>query len=391
MAEYLVKHRLLWSLRILGTEKWLGEMASSGYILENLDFRGRFEFKQDSKKFKRFCFTYNKFAPAGNYRNNADGWDNDFRKNNWNLYTTEEAEPKTIPNRRGLFLRNNSLLCLYAFISSILLLLIMALSLSGFLVDLDRSSYESFFRNSVAIIALFAVVLIANFIFYLSLSSANSHLLEREYDKVLPVKAYRQFISYKTFETWLEKLLIKDGDIVKRFYPIWLSTPHGVEKRLERMESRGYNAYKIHKSGLLVYFTKGKPRKISYYVISGDSSLITRCIEDGWQVVYSGEATFVKASDIAVISRQYEDKPLNPFEDPKETVSNAERLFEKYVIFYSSILIIFVAMLSILAFLQVSISVINVVICAIIVCLLFIIKAIVSFVYNAARVHKSSK
>lgn len=391
MSEYLVKHRLLWSFRILGTEKWLGEMASSGYILESLNFRGKFRFKKSSKKYCRYCFTYNKFAPTEKSKNYAEVWNKDFRKNNWNLYTTEEAEPKTIPNRRGLFLRNNSLLCLYAFLSSILLLLLMVLSLSGFIFDLDRSSYESFFRNSIAVIALFAVVLIANFICYLSLSSVNSHLLNRDYDEVLPVKAYRQFISYKTFETWLEKLLIKDGDIVKRFHSLWLSTPHGVEKWLEKMESRGYNAYKIHKSGLIVYFTKGKPRNISYCVISGDTSLIARCIEDGWQVVYSGEAIFGQSRDIEVISRQYEDEPVKPFEDPKEIVSNAERLFEKYVISYSSILIIFVAVLSVLAFLQLPIFVINAVICAIIVCLLFIIKAIVSFVYNAAKVHKNAK
>lgn len=391
MSECLVKHRLLWSFRILGTEKWLGEMAMSGYILENLNFWGKFVFKKSSKKNCRYCFTYNKFKPTEKCRNDAEIWHKDFHRNNWNLYTTEEDKPKTIPNRRGLFLRNNSRLCLYAFLSSVLLILLMALSLSGFIFDLDRSSYESFFRDSVAVIALFGVVLIANFIFYLSLSSVNSRLLKQEYDKVLPIKAYRQFISYKTFETWLEKLLIKDGDIVKRFHSLWLSTPSGLEKWLEKMESRGYNAYKIHKSGFMVYFTKGKPRNISYCVISGDTSLVARCIEDGWQVVYSAEAIFGKTHDIEIIARQYDEEPVNPFEDPKEIISNAERLFEKYVISYSSILIIFVALLSVFAFLRVPIFAINAVICAIVVCLLFVIKAIISFVYNAAKVHKNAK
>lgn len=390
MADYLVKHRLLWTLRIIGTENWLGDMASSGYILESLNFRCKFVFKKKTEEYRRYCFTYNKFAQPENSKTKNDVWTKDFHKNNWSLYTATE-EPKTVPNRRGLFLRNNSLLCLYAFLSSIFLLIMMAASLSGFIFDLDRSSFESFFRDSVAVIAVFAVVLIANFIVYLSLSSVNSHLLERDYDKILPIKAYRQFISYKTFEGWLEKLLIKDGDIVKRFHSLWLSTPHGFEKWLERMERRGYSAYKIHKSGILVYFTKGKPRNISYCVISGDSALLARCIEEGWQVFYSGEAILGKTRDIAIISHLYETDSIKPFDDAKDIISNAERLFEKYVISYSTILIIFVALLAILAFLQQSIIVINAVICSIIMCLLFIIKATLSFVYNAAKVHKHSK
>jgi hypothetical protein len=346
MPDTVVRHRPFWSVFILGTEKWLGVMSSSGLHLCDLNFHGRFRFKVGNPKKCRYCFTYAKFDNnISGGKSNKYEWEKVAKQDRWCVYKSEkETQKATIPNRRGLYLRNNSLLCLYALISSIVLLIALGMVFGIFAYFSSSSaSNDDFFSQAIIIIGIFAMLLLGNFAFFLSMTSANNRILEEPGDATSPEKAYRQFISYKTFELWLEKLLIKDGEIFKKFHPLWLISPRSFEKWLSRMEKQGYNVYKVHKSGLLYYFIKSAPRKIKYCVVSSEGGNISQCIENGWQVVYSTAGRFKRLGNIAVISKAFEEKPPIPFKSEKDYISNAARIMSRFVLIYFIILIVLIA------------------------------------------------
>lgn len=388
MSDIVVRHRLFWSLSILGTEKWLDEMASSGLVLCGLNFHGRFKFKRMKPQNCRFCFSYNKYINSSHEKLSKD-WEKVARRKRWTVYKTENCSPKILPNKRGLYLHNNSLLCLYAFLSSLILLLILAFTFSFYSMHHNFASYGSFIRTTVTLIGVFAIVILGNFVLYLTLTSANSHILENGYDTKLPIKEYHRFISSKTFEDWLEKLLIKDGDIFKRIHVIWFFTPKEIEKWLAKMQAKGYSVYKIHKSGTMFYFTKGVPKKTAYAVITGESANIASCIENGWQVVFSGAGLFGKSRNIAVVSCPYKDKRPLPFSNEKQTTMNAARILEKYTILYSVCLMIFIALISIFVYLRAQMPLLTIAAAAIVICVILLIRMIVYFARTVLKAKKA--
>ena len=382
MSDTVVRRRPFWSFFILGTEKWLGGMSSSGLHLCNLNFRGNFRFKTGEPQKYRYCFTYQKFegSPCRS-KPNKYNWERLAQHDKWSIYkSTKDTKQSAMPNRRGLYLRNNSLLCLYAFISSIVLLAALGIVFGVFtFFSSNAASNEDFFRQAIIIIGVFVILLLSNFVLFLFLTSANSRILEESGEAVPPEYAYRQFISHKTFEEWLEKLLIKDGDIFKRFRPLWFISPRGFENWLSRMERHGLNVYKVHKSGALFYFIKSSPRKIRYCVISSEGDGVSQFIENGWQVVYSTVGHYGRFGRIAVISQAFEDKMPNPFKSEKESISNAARIMSKFFISYLIALIVLIAVIFVLVYFGASSAGIWAVGIAASVCALFIVRILLYF------------
>ncbi len=208
MSDIIIRHRLFWSFFILGTEKWLDGMSSTGFNLFDLDFNGNFKFKQGEPHNCNYIFSYVKFEPSQKLSPSSKlhGWEQIGHHEKWSLYRGEkEGGTGQMPNRRGLFLRNNSLLCLYALLSSIALLLFFGVAF-GIFAYLSRNSGSSdiFFRQSMGIIGLFALLLLGNFVLFLRLTSVNNRILEVPDAAAVPENAYRQYLSRKTFEVWLE-------------------------------------------------------------------------------------------------------------------------------------------------------------------------------------------
>ncbi|HEX2939006.1 MAG TPA: DUF2812 domain-containing protein [Ruminiclostridium sp.] len=336
MSDKVVRHRFFWSLFIQRTEKWLGSMSLSGLHLCGLEPHSSFIFKSGEPNNSKYCFSYTKFENPNDIRSaKVFGWKNVAKLEKWRVYESENRDIKSMPNRRGLYLRNNSLLCLYAFISSIALLMLFGICFGFFLIYSNQaSSNDGSFRRSVVIIGIFALLLLCNFMLFLFMTSANSKILENPGDAIAPEIAYHQFLSRKTFENWLEKLLIKDGDIMKRLKPLWLTTPRSLEKWLSKMERRGFNVYKINKSGMIFYFIKSVPRNIKYCVVSNEGGNIARFISEGWQVVFSTSNRLDKFGRIVIVSRIVEDFTERPFSNEKDYVVNALHITMNYVLFY---------------------------------------------------------
>lgn len=337
MSDRVVRRRFLWSLFIQNTENWLGRMSMSGLHLCGIDTHSRFIFVTGEPVKYKYCFSYSKFENSSEIKQTkASGWENVARFDKWNVYRTTNADNKqAMPNRRGIYLRNNSLLCLYALVSSIVLLLLFGMTFGYFLLYLHPTTDEIFFRRAVVIIGIFALLLLCNFILFLFMTAANSLVLEEPTDAIVPEIAYRQFLARKTFEKWLEKLLIRDGDIIKRIRPLWIMTPRSLEKWLVKMEMQGLNLYKVHNNGMMFYFIKNAPRKVKYCVISNNSGKIARCIADGWQVVYSTSGKGDNFGRLVIISHDYTDgTEPSPFDNEKEYVVNAAHISFRFIVIY---------------------------------------------------------
>jgi hypothetical protein len=386
MADIVVRYRPFWSFFILSTEKWLGRMSSSGLHFYKMNLHGIFYFKTGNPQNIRYCFSYTKFE-GGKLKKKSpkSGWDKIFQCDKWSVYkSAKSAANADLPNRRGLYLHNNSLLCLYAFLSSIVLLAALGIAFGLFAFSSrNEIANGEFYKTAFLIIGIFALLLIVNFIFFLSMASANSRILEEPKEAIASEKAYRQFISHNTFERWLEKLLIKDGDISKKILPLWFMSPRKFEREISDMERRGLNIYKVHKSGMMFYFTKGTPRNVKYCVVSNVSS-VSNFIGKGWRVIYSSGKKFV---NIAVIAKTFETEPPEVFESEKGYIVNAARITARFTLSYFILLILAITIM--LALASVKAASVWIILSGIVValCTLFIVRILLYFTNTVIIAH----
>jgi Protein of unknown function (DUF2812). len=381
------------------TEKWLGGLSSSGFHLCGLNFKGAFRFKPGKPKPCRYQFTYAKFENKKNMaKPKGYEWEKVAEQGRWSLYRCEkDGRPVTVPNRRGLYLRNNSLLCLYAFLSSVLLLIAFGLFfwLTVYLGS-GNSTNDEYFHRAIATVGVFALLLLANFVLFLVLSSANNRVLEMPGEAAASENAYRQFLNHKTFESWLERLLIKGGDITKRFCPLLIISPRELENWLSRMERRGYNVYKVHKTGAVFYFIKGAPRSVRYCVVNYEDEGISAYLSSGWQIVYTTTGRLGGFGRLALLSQAFEENSALPFRSGKDYMANAARIMLKYVIFYFALLVFFMALLFVFVFFKAAAQLTSAAAVLVLFCILLIAKMLFYFarsiviarrgVYRSARI-----
>ena len=92
MSDIIIRHRLFWSFFILGTEKWLDGMSSTGFNLFDLDFNGNFKFKQGEPHNCNYIFSYAKFEPSQKLSPSSKlrGWEQIAHHEKWSLYRGEK-------------------------------------------------------------------------------------------------------------------------------------------------------------------------------------------------------------------------------------------------------------------------------------------------------------
>lgn len=349
MSEPLARYRPLWSFFILSTEKWLGALSAAGLELAALDFRGHFMFRRAQPRPCRYCFFFAKFdAPQSRKTHMGEhGWEEVSHSGRWRLFRAA-GKAENMPNRRGLYLRNNSLLYLYAIVSSLFLLLAFAVSFLVFLSFARRDASDRlFFRGSTALIGLFAALLLGNFSLFMHLSVGNNRILEEPGAAGKPVRVYRQYLKNKTFERWLEKLLIREGDIVLRFRPLWILLPRRLEKWLERREAAGFNLYKVGSAGMLFYFVKASPRAMCYSVVNSEGEDISLALAAGWNVAFStsGQPEWFGRTVLFCRPRA-EAAPPAPFSTQRAFMSNALRLTLRGVASLSALFVLSLLLLA---------------------------------------------
>ncbi|HEX3027009.1 MAG TPA: DUF2812 domain-containing protein [Clostridia bacterium] len=346
MSGLIVKYRPFWSFLVQDTEKWLETLAGRGLHIKSVDFKkNKFVFFEGEPVRCKYRFSYNKFETKRPQKENTlskNGWEKLASYDKWVLYKTQNTnELNVIPNRRGIYLRNNSLLLIYNVVSFIILLSAFIVSFTLLIFLSPNRTDSSFFNGIFVIVLIFAVLIVANFLIFLRLSFTNSKILEEFGSSLNPQYAiYKHFIKHKTFEDWLEKLLVKEGDIVKVFRPFWIFSPDKFENWLETMEARGMNFYKIGKPDFLIYFIRGNTRKMKYCLVGNDKANLDdtkMLLESDWNIVYSTTGQFGK---FVLISKSYEGKKPGLFRRQADYRANAYRIIFDYAALVLALLVI---------------------------------------------------
>lgn len=371
----------------MDTERWLRKQAHKGLLLQDTDFCGKFVFADGGAVNRVYCFTYSKFEENNRAQDDPylkkHGWIKIKEHDRWSLYTHDEGvKPEVTPNRRGLYLRNNSLLSLYSLLSSIFILTVFGITFGEYTYS-GHISDQAFFLYALVIIALCAALLTVNFIFFLHLTADNNKILDGPASEISPeYAAYKKFLTHRTFEGWLEKLLLKDGDIIKKIHPIWFYSPRGFEHWLFKMEQSGYNLYKVNKNGMLFYFTKNASRKIKYCILNdslGGCENTQRCLGDGWSIVYSNGGFF---SRVTMLAKVYETVEPKPFVNREQYIANARDIAIKYSLAMLLILFMLLGILVLMAFLMAGSMLLYAAGLAAVICAVLIFRMFAYYIYT---------
>lgn len=349
MSE-IIRFRPFWSLFIISTEDWLRRNSEAGLHLDSIDFVRRcFKFKTGEPEKYEYSFGYNKLSASGDSHKEKElkknGWRKLIQYHKWCLYRTEKSSELGVkPNRRGLYLHNNSLLSAYNTVSFLALIAVVCASISV-LLSKGGHSLAPFY----ILTAIFTALIVVNFSIFLWFSRENSFLLEELGSSLNPEYAiYRHSMRNKTFDKWLEKLFIREGDITRKFWPFWFFAPDRFETRLEKLERCGFNLYKTNKSGTVFYFTKGCSKNVRYCVIGnlpGGMDDTVNYLMNGWKVAFSTSGQFLK---IILLEKQYNGQPPEFFKSSQSFAENAGFLAGRYAAITGFILVVVMAVTAVL-------------------------------------------
>ena len=149
-----------------------------------------------------------------------------------------------------------------------------------------------------------------------------------------------------------EKSLRRQKRLVRRTRLAWQYAPDRLEAWLEAMERKGYNLYRISKTGLNFYFLKGAPRKIKYVVDHQkrpNPEYYNLNIECGWTLAFTSGS---KSPALAVWVQAYswEEEP-EFYSDIDSKLEAAKRVALTYSLLFFPICISYAVWLAVYIFL----------------------------------------
>jgi len=284
--------RPFWSLDVMKTEKWLGEMANDGYRLEEVNFVTRvFVFVEDERKIIQYRLCRQKTGASANSPSLIKSqWYCVFTKGKWSILANknEASALKIFPSRETILKRNRiikySLGILLAYQSMGLLPMLILLYLAIF-----SDNFSSHFEPGSKI-SLTAMFLVLSTILYILVKLIRSDIkMRRESGSDLT-------LSNRRLDRNTEKALRREGKLIKKRKLAWTYAPDKIETWLGAMEWQGYNLYRMSRTGITFYFIKGEPRTIKYCVdyqqIVKDSYFEIHK-SSGWEMSFTSKSTLM--------------------------------------------------------------------------------------------------
>ncbi|UTR10405.1 DUF2812 domain-containing protein [Evansella sp. LMS18] len=301
--------RPLWSFDVPKTETWLSDMTEQGYHL--YEFRkssSTFLFKQGSPGRAEFKIGLDK-KKSGVLPDALvnDGWRMVSSKGAWYAAVNEQPQEqiKTSIVQDNIVKRNQKLF--YLFIS---ILVFLTVWMFNFVMDYMwmqslPEAIQEHLRDTGGMVTnplvifpgiIINVLLISLLAYFLNtIRNSNKQLTHRnseEEDLEHGVVEGQELIPFEE-----ETSLKKEGKLVVKRYFGWKYAPDKLEKRLEEMEAKGFQLYRISWSGISFYFLSGSPRRVSYnteFQNMPDERSAGMHKEAGWKQAYSSASTFPK-------------------------------------------------------------------------------------------------
>jgi len=356
-----------WSYDIVKTERWLASMHAKGYALERNNFAARlFYFKEAERADYYYRIVYEKNS-NGNISPSLlnGGYDKVCWSKNYYVLRTNTQNPQVAPSYIGFLDKNRKLkfavgivllvlICMAVFpllFIAFLIVIIIASAVSGNLnvtsdelgvepsVEVASDSIQPIQVMGIVMELAIVVVLIWLIYTYFKLRSSNKQLSWLCGDKLnLSFTIPRENLLSKA----AERALKREKKLVKKRRLAWFYAPDKAEIWLEKMESKGYNLYRMSKIGNSFYFIKGEPRAVKYcvdYQKKANPQYFNLNTENGWKLIFT---SISRIQSINVWSQAYTDTLPLFYSDKESKLKHAKRFALTYSICFFPICILYV-------------------------------------------------
>lgn len=313
-----------WSYDVVKTENWLNLMSEKGYRLVKVNFLTRtfiFEQCQPKKEYYRIVFQK---KLGGNVPQDIleAGYSTVVADKNYYIVKTSNTTLEKNPTYFGILDRNrtikytvgNFLIFFMSLVAAQLFIVLIFFSVLIFgstIIEetppienvplpstIEMIGIISFFAFSLL---LWALIIWMIYTFF-KLRSTNKQLeilsgVNINLSFTIPTEG---LLSKK-----VEKELFKSKKMFKKTKFAWFYAPDLVENWLEKMETQGYNLYRMSKIGSSFYFIKGQPRKIKYiveYKSKASPQYFAQNQMAGWKLIFT---SFSKRMAYVVWSKEY--------------------------------------------------------------------------------------
>lgn len=307
-------------------EEWLASMALEGYHLKKINLVTRcFYFEEGKKRELSYRIGFDKGYHSLSTALINDGWKEIFKSRSWYVLTNEKAleQVKTLPIREGIVTHYRKIKDVY----SMLLFFVIAISISPlFLVfDLLINKDNVIIEKSpmwLVTIALFLLLWTLPTYTLIKIRKSTKMLVKNEIDKP---RYYRN----------------KKAHLVMKLRFGWIYAPDKMVTWLESMEAKGYQLYRINKTGIFI-FEKGDPRKVSYFADCQNTtpqSYFDVHKEAGWKLMYTSSVMFSKWS---IWSQLYQTERPTLYSDRSELLQHGRRVMLTHLLLFVPVIALYI-------------------------------------------------
>ncbi|MBZ9688825.1 DUF2812 domain-containing protein [Clostridium estertheticum] len=337
--------RPFWSLDIIETENWLCEMSAKGYSLNKIeDITKVFVFEKG--EMSRVHFSICRHKTGINVASQSlltSGWYSVYTNGKWTILANEndESQIKIHPSRESLLSRSRiikysigSLLTLWLMMSIMPMLLLTELLFNSHNVS-SNVTYMPGAKLSIILILL-VLILLVYIMIKLNKSDKKLHI-ENGADLNLSFTIPKDtIIDYKA-----ERKLRKDGKAIKKIKLGWFYSPDKTEEWLENMEMKGYNLYRMSRSGSTFHFMNGEPRNVKYsldFQITVNDSYFEIHKTNGWKMIFTSFSSFTKHT---LWGKEYSDEKPALYSDNSHIIKHAKKQCMVYCMLFTPLIIMY--------------------------------------------------
>ncbi|MED4018257.1 DUF2812 domain-containing protein [Sutcliffiella cohnii] len=330
--------RPMWSFDVQKTEKWLSRQAEKGYHFHHLHrFTRSFSFQKGEPKSLTYRIGYDKFQTSSLSRSLVDdGWEKISQSGKWYVLVNgrNQSDIKTTTSREAIMKRNNY--WMYFFSAILLYLACMAL--------LNITIFASAFFSNVPVERVESPYWI---ITYIGFGVGIVFLIFLIYS-VLKIRKSNKELSIENQLVWKSDVQPVKEEMKRRKFG-WMYSPDKLENWLEKMESEGYQLYRVNKLGTTFYFLKGEPRLVKYcadYQSLSRNSYFEVHRQAGWQAVFRSTGALQKWT---IWSKEYNPGEEQPqmYSDKTHQLKHAKRVASSYTMLFLPLTLMYLFIFSI--------------------------------------------
>jgi len=148
-----------------------------------------------------------------------------------------------------------------------------------------------------------------------------------------------------TLDRKTERALRKEKKLIKKIKLAWWYAPDQAEEWLETMEMKGYNLYRMNRSGNTFYFIKGEPRTIKYCVDYQNlvkDSYFEIHKSSGWEMTFTSKLALMKYT---IWRKEYITEKPELYSDNSHILKHARKQCLLYCMLFIPSIFMYIALI----------------------------------------------